>query len=622
MKTPTSIEALEAKLQGLAPSSIAYVDAANALSLALLDNHLDAERAHRLATQAHALCTGPLADHRKGRAESLINLAFHQADRHDLPEALRLILQAGTIAADLQDAEVSFRQLKIHRFICALMNDHNSAIAVSFERMALARKLGDLDEEVSALQALVHDLHSVDDHAQALAFSEKALALAARLGDQAALAHSHMYHTYPLRKLGRLDLALDHGLKAYGFYQGQANRVEVFCLGILGSVHLEMGEHEKSRACFARAGEILRTLDNPYLIAYNHCETGMVDLATGRIAEAIAALQRGIGWAESQGSQSLLLENYLHLIEAHKANQDFEQALLVFEKLAALRAEVHSSQVTNQRNALLVRQETEQARLAAQIQQERADRLHAEADALARQNAMIQKIDALKNDRVATASHDIRSPLTSMTMDLDTLGDIAAGIPGAQDCIDRLLKNVERVADLIEDLRDFSRNQGMARLQTMRCDLTALVQEALLRHRPLARAKAIDLSSTLPAQPLMAELDARQFDRVLDNLIGNALKYTGEQGTVGVTLEAADGRARLGVRDSGRGIPADELAHVFESRFRASNSQDQKGEGHGLSIVRTIVEAHRGQVVCDSRLGAGSVFTVSLPVPDGPAPAA
>lgn len=118
--------------------------------------------------------------------------------------------------------------------------------------------------------------------------------------------------------------------------------------------------------------------------------------------------------------------------------------------------------------------------------------------------------------------------------------------------------------------------------------------------------------------PVQAELDAPQFERELDNLIGNALKYTDERGDLRVTMGAADGRARLSVRDNARGIPADELPHIFESKFQASNSQDQAGDGHGPAVVRKIVQGHRGEVTCDSRLGAGSVFTVSLPLPEGP----
>lgn len=613
MDTQPDIEALEAKLQEL-PVSHEYVDVANAISYELFMQHRDTERAHRLAKETFDLCTTQFSDYQKGLADALINLAFFQTVKPDMQEALRLIIQAGIVADEIEIVDVSYRQLRILRFVYVLMDDFNSAIGVNIDRVKLAQKRNNQKEELTALEALVYDCFRVNEYTQALAYSDKAFGIAKRLGDESLLAHVHMNRTYSLRKLNRHDQALEDARQAYSFYRGQQSRLESITLGIFGYIHLELEEYEKAMAYFQQELAIVEALGSDYLKAYSHCEIGMVHLALGHAHEAIRWLESGLQLAESCDSKSTLIDNYPHLIQAHKANQDYEEALKIFEKLADLRAEVNDTRAINHRNGLLVIHETEQAQLEAQLQQERANRLRIEADNLAQQNALFQKINALKDELVATASHDMRSPLTAIGMELALLQRVTLDNGKAQQYIERLQKNVTHITNLIRDLLDFSHIQELMQPDRRPCDLTKLVHEAQMRHETLGKAKDIDLRVNMPPGPIHLLLDANQFDRVLDNLISNAIKYTGHGGQVTITLAEVAGQAVLSVRDNGRGIPADDIPRVFESRFRASNSGGEQGHGHGLSIVKSIVDSHQGTILCESVLGAGSTFIVLLPL--------
>lgn len=614
MDTQPTIESLEAKIQELS-ISIEYIDVANALSYELFLKHRDTERAHGLATETYALCTTQFSDYQRGLADALINLAFFQTVKPDMQEALHLILQAGIVADEIEIADVSYRQLRILRFVYVLMDDFNSAIEVNIDRVKLAQKHNNQKEELTALEALVYDCFRVNEYAQALAYSDKALELAKRLDDKPLLAHVHMNRTYSLRKLNLHDQALDHARQAYCFYKGQQSRLESITLGIFGYIHLELEDYEKAMAYFQQELAIVEVLESDYLKAYSHCEIGMAHLAMGHAHEAIRWLESGLKLAESCDSKSTLIDNYPYLIQAHKANQDYEEALKIFEKLADLRAEVNDTRAINHRNRLLVIHETEQAQLEAQLQQERANRLRIEADNLAQQNALFQKINILKDELVATASHDMRNPLTAMNMELGMLQRLTLDNPQAQRYVNRLQKNVTHVTHLIEDLLDFSDIQSKLRPRFVSTDLTALVTEALIRQESGCRAKQIDLQADLPPDPIHLPLDAHQFERVLDNLIGNAVKYTGEGGEVRVSLAVEDGHAVFRVCDTGRGIPADEIPHIFDSRFRASNSGSEPGDGHGLAIVQSIIEAHQGTITCESVLGEGTAFIIHLPFP-------
>ena len=400
MDKKLSIEQLEAALQELEIST-EYIDVANDLSYKLLNLHRNTERAQALAKETYDLCTEQFATYKKGLAEALINLSLNQANQSNVQEALRLILQARIVIEELDDTRVAFKQLTIQRFIYALMDNYSATIGIGIEHMQMAQKHNNVRQEIAAIESLVWDYYNLGAHTQALEYSEKAWILAEQLNSDTWQAHIHYYRTYPLRKLGQYDLALQHALKAYSVYKGNGSRRESIVVGILGHIHLEMEDYEKAMTYFQQELEIVETLDSDYLKAYSYCEIGMVHLAMGRLSDAIHWLETGIELAETHAEKLPLLENYPHLIKAYKATNNYELALTTFEKLATLRSEVHSTNATNQRNVLLVTHETEQAKLEAKLQQERAERLRTEADNLTEQNALLAEIDAQKTELIA-----------------------------------------------------------------------------------------------------------------------------------------------------------------------------------------------------------------------------
>jgi signal transduction histidine kinase len=119
-----------------------------------------------------------------------------------------------------------------------------------------------------------------------------------------------------------------------------------------------------------------------------------------------------------------------------------------------------------------------------------------------------------------------------------------------------------------------------------------------------------------PGLPDEVLWDPERINEVTGNLLSNAFKFTPAGGTVELTAEPAQGSVRIQVRDSGAGIPADQLPHVFEKFYQADNQRaaSAKGTGLGLAIAKEIVEAHKGQIGCESTLGAGTTFTLTLPV--------
>jgi signal transduction histidine kinase len=245
------------------------------------------------------------------------------------------------------------------------------------------------------------------------------------------------------------------------------------------------------------------------------------------------------------------------------------------------------------------------------------------AEALARSNEELRELDQMKDLFVSGVSHELRTPLTSMLGYLEILLDGEVGELGDEqrhflEIIDR---NCHRLTDLIDDILFMSRlDSGRFQLDRASVDLGELVAERVESIRPAAEKKRVTLRLQRAGSASLWA-DASRLTQVIDNLLSNAIKFTPEGGDVFVAVSASDDATRLEVRDTGVGIPEEEVSRLFERFFRASTAQNIQGTGLGLSIAKTIVEAHGGTISFDSKVGAGTTFTINLPLTP-PQPAA
>jgi signal transduction histidine kinase len=238
--------------------------------------------------------------------------------------------------------------------------------------------------------------------------------------------------------------------------------------------------------------------------------------------------------------------------------------------------------------------------------------------ALAEARAQAEAANRLKDEFLATVSHELRSPLNSIMGWLHVLDKASAGPPEARQAIEKIRRNVDLQARLISDLLDLSRIiTGKLRLEMRRVDPAALLEDTLASVRAAATAKRIDLTLTVQSRGVLVACDPDRLGQVVWNLLANAIKFTADGGRVDVTLKQAGTQLDIVVSDSGEGIDPALLPHVFE-RFRQGDAGNRRaqGLGVGLAVVRHIVEMHGGSVRADSAgRGKGSVFTIRLPIP-------
>lgn len=215
---------------------------------------------------------------------------------------------------------------------------------------------------------------------------------------------------------------------------------------------------------------------------------------------------------------------------------------------------------------------------------------------------------------VADAAHELHTPLTIIYANLELA--LSETDPEAQRAfVARALAQVKRLENLTNDLLDLSRLEGTKQrdLRTS-VDLNTVIRDVSELYASRAEQKELSFSLSLPDGPVMAMVNETQFRRVLSNLLDNAIKFTPEMGDIDVGLRREGGCLRLWVKDTGIGIPAEDLPHLFNRFHRARNAATTPGSGLGLAIIRTIVEAHGGAVQVESQ-ATGTAFWLQLPLP-------
>jgi signal transduction histidine kinase len=226
-------------------------------------------------------------------------------------------------------------------------------------------------------------------------------------------------------------------------------------------------------------------------------------------------------------------------------------------------------------------------------------------------------LDQFKSDLVATVSHELKTPLTSVRLAVHVLLEEAVGAlnPKQTELLIDARENAERLLRLIEHLLALARLQRADRPSAFGPeDPVSLLRRVVQAAQGRAEDKHVELTVDDRGPVLPVAADADRLSLALTNLIDNAITYTPAGGTVMLTAEpAADGRVTLSVADTGVGIPPEHLPHVFERFFRVPGQSAEGGTGLGLSIVKEIVEAHHGEVTCESEPGKGTTFRVTLP---------
>ena len=240
--------------------------------------------------------------------------------------------------------------------------------------------------------------------------------------------------------------------------------------------------------------------------------------------------------------------------------------------------------------------------------------------ALLRDVSKEREIEQMKSDFVSLVSHELRTPLVAIKGAADNLLDGLAGELNdtQKDCLILSKRNIDRLNRLISDLLDISRIEaGKIQLNKQPADAASIVKDVLGLFQASAKEKNIALELLLPEEIPLVTIDSDKINQVLTNLVGNALKFTPAQGKITIKAFRAENFLQIEVRDTGVGIPKQDLEKVFDKFYQVDRNKSftsVKGTGLGLPISKGIVERHGGKIWAESEIGKGSKFIFTLPV--------
>jgi two-component system, OmpR family, phosphate regulon sensor histidine kinase PhoR len=228
-----------------------------------------------------------------------------------------------------------------------------------------------------------------------------------------------------------------------------------------------------------------------------------------------------------------------------------------------------------------------------------------------------QKLLEMRQDFVANVSHELKTPLTSISAYVETLLDGAAADESVRvPFLQKIQANTTRLSKLVSDILNLSRlESGTGDESRQQLDLNELAQASVNKHKEAADTKGVALSLKRAPEPVIGLVNEEDMTEAVDNLIVNAISYTPGGGSIDVTVRRLESGLQIEVKDTGCGIPKDALQRIFERFYRVDKARSRAmgGTGLGLAIVKHVAIKHGGKIDAESEEGKGSAFRISLP---------
>jgi two-component system phosphate regulon sensor histidine kinase PhoR len=228
----------------------------------------------------------------------------------------------------------------------------------------------------------------------------------------------------------------------------------------------------------------------------------------------------------------------------------------------------------------------------------------------------VRRLETVRRDFISNVSHELRTPLASLKALTETLRDGALEDPkAARRFLGRIETEVDALTQMASELLELTRiESGQVPLELKKVPAAGLLSSAADRMHAQAERAGLDLRLEPPQERTGVRADPSRLEQVLVNLIHNAIKFTPAGGEVALSARADGEFVRFAVRDTGAGIPQDDLERIFERFYKADRARSGGGTGLGLSISRHLVEAHGGRIWVESTEGRGSTFFFTIPV--------
>jgi len=573
----------------------------------------DRKQAKALSEEAFSLSHSDIfgdSPYTLGIADSLRTQG--QVATHDGNYTKAIALADGALHTyeSIKHDEGIIQALFIYCFAYLPLSEFTKLLEYALRTLKVAQKIDNRHATALAYNFIGVVYSSQKEPAKALESFKQALAIAQEIGD------------IVLQAAGQINLGNEYAnLKDYkAGIASQQRAIELFAqvdntndillaYSNMGQNYLKLGDYQAAREALTQSlhyGE-MTTLEYrkiPPLRMF-----GELELREGNFAEAQTYLLQALEIAEKNNNARQQYLCYDLLSESYEKSGNLAQALHYYKRFHEVKESVYNDENNKRLRNLEILHRTQQL-------QDDADRQRTLRE---QDQQHFDRLTQIKDDFISMASHDLKNPLASLSLNVELLERYGLlnderGIKLAA----RMRNNIEKMRDLITGLLDLARLDTGLALSTQKAQLDELLQSSVEDFQLKATEKNITLDLATPLSEAMVNIDMLQMRRVMDNLVSNAIKYTPEGGRVKINTEVQteerDAFACIMVKDSGLGIPEEDLPHIFERFYRVNNEEHSKieGTGLGLAITKTIVEQHNGFIDVESKVGEGTTFTIKL----------
>ncbi|MEL6591938.1 MAG: ATP-binding protein [Bacteroidota bacterium] len=579
---------------------------------------------------------------------------------------LRKALQAYQIAGDSSGIARTYTN---QAFLFYKRENRDSAIHYNFKALEMQERLG-LTYQQAGTRNQIGDLYTEKGQYQdALKQYQAAEILQEQIGDVVGLATTYSYLGYTLNELQRpneafhyLQKSLDYSQKAQdplligsalvdiaNWYQQNADKLQkaksIFEEAIS---YLEEADSEVLAAAFDGLGQLALRQDRP-IEAKNWF---IKEFETAKEFEDITGQAYASKYLseiyEKQGNTKLALsylkqhqtlnDSLINLESIETINQlniEYEtekkekenlllQNDLTESKLATAEQKALRNQILGITALVLllglggflwyryrqrIRQREQEMALEEERRRKEQERKEAEK---------LRELDAMKTRFFTNISHEFRTPLT-LILGQNEQVQSALEDPSLKNRLEMVGRNGYRLLDLVNQVLDVAKLEaGGMELEIHRLDAIPFLKHMLYSFESMAQEKEIDLQFDSTVENLETAFDSQKMERVIFNLLSNAMKFTPSEGKVAMTVAQKESQLEIAIQDTGVGIKASQLANIFDRFYQADSSDNiaQPGTGIGLSLVKELVELHEGTISVSSEPGQGTSFVISLPIPD------
>ncbi|NOT50868.1 MAG: response regulator [Chitinophagaceae bacterium] len=535
---------------------------------------------------------------------------------------------------------IPFAQLKIgHSYIKKLNLEKASQTLLPI--LEEAEKNNNDSLKAAALQTIANLNRSQKNKALTIKRAGEAADIHEKLKQWRELGHDYMIMGSMYKPS---DTALTYYNKALELaLKYQYRDLEFTAMNNTGVLYQLRGDIDKAREYYIKSAEIMETEpDEKYALCFSLLNIGHTYRKQNRWNEAEPWYNKALPVCQSCGNTEGEASIYIGLKEMYMARQDYKQAMH-YQQLQFKTDSLHLSQQYSKANLELetiyktAQKEKEISRekekrnrllflsgglllLAATafyifrnkqlLKQKRAKLLaemeHAEAEKL-------RHLDKVKNSFFANISHEFRTPLTLMIGPLKQMEQGKLDEDSSKKYMKMMRHNGERLLHLINQMLDLSKlESGKLGLRVSKTDITGLLKATVYSFNSMAEQKLVNYHTHFPEHEIIGWIDKDKFQKIVTNLLSNAFKFTPENGSVSVDVENGDKRIRITVGDSGPGIPKEQLDKIFDRFYQVEGTEG--GTGIGLSLVKELVQLHKGQISVSSDTGRGASFRLSIPV--------